>query len=415
MCRLQRECSRTNDIVCAGVYLTFSFSCVLLLFLCVTHNQGKPTSTILEPLHTFFDTMYARQSHHKSARSVTLLDPVYRCGLLEIPLEKTLPTKGRDEWLDGRLTKDLSLCCLFQKGRCHAQERCYQVHVDRDFIAALREQQSRIVSCCRSCNDTGSLSHQAMTFFSSNIPCGTSVHVVYANAAIRILDSNSIAYSAGLVQQFEEHGATVENGVLVIPARRICRLHLRGCCKYGKDCKNVHACSKLGEKFLDAPNPTVVAPAVVPKFAVRLPESTRCVAPVAVAAQSPPMTSFAPVAVAPVPHSNPLGVSLSLKSGDALEYGECSLRMLKKSFLFDAAMALEDSALTASLSEDASIISNDGCNAVHLNRNEAPVTCSPGQKRHHAVHLDYLHPCSKPRSSMQACRVDQWETIALFA
>jgi hypothetical protein len=34
---------------------------------------------------------------------------------------------------------------------------------------------------------------------------------------------------------------------------RVCRLHLRGGCKYGKDCKNIHLCSKLGENFVLRP------------------------------------------------------------------------------------------------------------------------------------------------------------------
>lgn len=390
--------------------------------------------------------MQYRNSHSKTAavraapRTVTLLDPQYRCGLLEIPLDKTMPTKGRDEWLEGRLDKDLSLCCLFQKGRCHAQERCFQVHVDKDFMVALREQQSRIVSCCRKCNDTASLSSQAMTFFSCNIPSNTTIQVTYSNGGVRSIENSRIAFSAGLIQQFEEHGARVEQGILVIPARRICRLHLRGCCKYGKDCKNVHACSKLGEAFLDAPAPAAPAAAACPvnvaAGAAALPApqprlatpSTAIVHPVKpvdavvvpTSKASPPMTVFAPLAATAKVEAttNPLtgfgildrnAASGSLKSMDAAEFCESSLKMIK-SFFFDANAALDDSARGSSVGGG----SSDAASLM--------AASSPGQKRRdsaHAVHLDMMHPCSQaPASCMTACRVsnwDQWSVVSLFA
>jgi hypothetical protein len=359
----------------------------------------------------------------RNLRTVSLLDPVFKSGLLEIPIEKTLPTKGRDEWMDGRLNKDLSLCCLFQKGRCHAQERCYQVHVDRDYMTSLREQQENIVSCCRNCKDTASLSAPSMTFFSSNMATAKFVEVSYPNGAVRVVDAKSIAYTAGLVQQFDDHGAKVTaEGILEIPARRICRLHTRGCCKYGKDCKNVHACIKIGEKILvaptiqlaaSAPTPVPQPPEVAEKVVVEI-EVPRLQAHV-----SPPMTSFAPVTVI----TNPLGFgicnrnakSMSAKSLDAVDLCEHSARMLK-SFLFDAAMALEDSSAepAGSFLDDSSSLGNTSDDAVSLLS-----AYSPGQKRAapHTLHLDAFHPCSRAEEPFGACRIssEQWSMVAMFA
>lgn len=364
----------------------------------------------------------------RNLRTVSLLDPVFKSGLLEIPIEKTLPTKGRDEWMDGRLNKDLSLCCLFQKGRCHAQERCFQVHVDRDYMTSLREQQENIVSCCRNCKDTASLSAQSMTFFSSNMATAKFVEVTYPNGALRVVDAKSVAFTAGLVQQFDDHGATVSaEGILEIPARRICRLHMRGCCKYGKDCKNVHACIKLGEKFLVAPAAPLASPAPATPALVVVPQLAKATeikvveieVPRMQALVSPPMTSFAPVSTNPLGfgifNRNAKSISLSAKSLDAVDLCEHSARMLK-SFLFDAAMALEDSSAEQSESylSDSSL-GNASDDAVAL-----MCASSPGQKRaafHHAMHLDALHPCSQAEDPLGACRIssEQWSMVAMFA
>ncbi|CUG87967.1 Hypothetical protein, putative [Bodo saltans] len=359
----------------------------------------------------------------RNIRTVSLLDPVFKSGLLEIPIEKTLPTKGRDEWMDGRLNKDLSLCCLFQKGRCHAQERCYQVHVDRDYMTSLREQQENIVSCCRNCKDTASLAAASMAFFSANMASAKFVEVTYPNGSARVVDAKSIAYTAGLVQQFEDHGAKVSaEGTLEIPARRICRLHMRGCCKYGKDCKNVHACIKLGEKFLVAHATTLSTTASAPAPAPQpLPVVEKKVVEIEVprlqTQVSPPMTSFAPVT-----STNPLGFgicnrnakSMSAKSLDAVDLCEHSTRMLK-SFLFDAAMALEDSsAQRAESFLDDSSLGNTSDDAVSF-----LAAYSPGQKRAapHTLHLDAFHPCSQAEEPFGACRIssEQWSMVTMFA
>lgn len=203
-----------------------------------------------------FNTASPASAHQQrspaAVRFVTIIDPAFRSGKIEIPIEKTSVTKGRDEWIDGKLrNRDLSLCCLFQKGRCHAQERCHQVHADRDYVASLRAQQSTVVSCCRFCHDTASLTPAAAAFFAANMPSATSIRITFGEAdEPNVVPASRVAFTDGLIQQFRDHGCKESQGSIDIPARRVCRLHAKGVCKYGKDCKNVHVCCQLGENVM---------------------------------------------------------------------------------------------------------------------------------------------------------------------
>lgn len=225
-----------------------------------------------------------------AARFVTIIDPAFRSGKIDIPIEKTTMTKGRDEWIEGKLrNRDLSLCCLFQKGRCHAQERCHQVHADRDYVTSLRNQQSTIVSCCRYCNDTASMSSAAMNFFAAHMPTTASVKITFGadTEDSNVYPASRLAYTDGLIQQFRDHGCKDVAGAIDIPARRVCRLHAKGVCKYGKDCKNVHVCCQLGEAAI-ARRPAAKAAVVVAAPA------TPARSPIAVAEPRTPSTAASP-------------------------------------------------------------------------------------------------------------------------
>jgi len=63
------------------------------------------------------------------------------------------------------------------------------------------------------------------------------------------VDAEMIAFTTGLEMWLEEVRGTAK---AVVPTRQVCRLHLGGRCKYGKDCKYMHLCSTLGEDFLSA-------------------------------------------------------------------------------------------------------------------------------------------------------------------
>jgi hypothetical protein len=298
----------------------------------------------------------AAQRTPAAARFVTIIDPAFRSGKIDIPIEKTTMTKGRDEWIEGKLrNRDLSLCCLFQKGRCHAQERCHQVHADRDYVTSLRNQQSTVVSCCRHCHDTASLSSAAMNFFAANMPTASTVKITFGEAdEPNAYPASRLAFTDGLIQQFRDHGCKEVHGVIDIPARRVCRLHAKGVCKYGKDCKNVHVCCQLGEAVMVRPNPATPAKAMSPAAAIRSPAyvhaAARRVSEPAPVARAMPV--FAIPSSAPIMDSKDGLESTAVPSGaksrsgvikalDADSLNESSGRL--RALVFDVLKCLEDS------------------------------------------------------------------------
>lgn len=329
-----------------------------------------------------------------SQRFVTVLDPAFKAGLLQIPLEKTFETKGRNEWLRGLLRKDLSLCCLFQKGRCHAEENCHQVHADRAHVEALRAQLARIISCCAHCHDTASHAPAALSFFATHFGCGTRVVVATTDGsgAFNEIAADRVAYTTGLVQHFDalplSEQQLAAGGVVVLPGKKVCRLHLRAACKYGKDCKSLHVCSTLTEDVLrclptSLPHPPAIAAqlhhqhqqpsslraplAIGTGFAERALVAPPQHAPAPQSAvsqqqQQPPrpMPTFA--AIARVPETvaavtgrasierDPLHMSCSDSQLDAVDFNESSGRL--SGIIFDPKRALEESRRTGALRVD---------------------------------------------------------------
>jgi hypothetical protein len=196
-----------------------------------------------------------------AAKTIPLIDPTFRGGLIEVPVSKTFDTKGRADFVKGTLQKDLSLCCLFQRGRCTLQERCHQIHVDTQFMAAVRQQNAHIVSCCRRCKDTASLTTNAVSFFATYFQGSCrNLTVNVAPGCDKTVDVELLAFTTGLESWL--HDDAREDANTTVPTRKVCRLHLGGRCKYGKDCKYIHLCCQLGEKFLSAEHQTKEASAV---------------------------------------------------------------------------------------------------------------------------------------------------------
>lgn len=205
------------------------------------HSQPMPTSPNLSSLDGLNVT---------PASTVPIIDPTGFGGLIHVPVTKTFETKGRYEFFKGILRKEVSLCCLFQKGRCHAGDKCHQIHVDTTFIKNVRAQNANIVSCCRACKDTASLSSTAVAFFASHFE-NPSLKVVAPDGRYSVVRSDQVALTTGLSQHVEQQQLS---SLTSLPTKKMCRLHLRGACKYGKDCKNIHLCTKLGEDILSPTN-----------------------------------------------------------------------------------------------------------------------------------------------------------------
>lgn len=233
---------------------------------------------------------------------VELIDPTMHAGKLCIPIGKTMETFGRDEWLRGNLKKDLSLCCLFQQGRCFAGAKCHQVHADREFVTQLRAQQAQVVSCCRHCHDTASMSSDALIFWAEHFCSLQVISIELQEGQQNIVPADRIGYTVGLIQAVQSSDVTVHPSEkkMTVPARRVCRLHLRGSCKYGKDCKNVHFCSELGESLLQ-PN-FMMAGANHPRTspdAVRVQTAPKKLSPVSEVPKITPQERFLPPQASP--------------------------------------------------------------------------------------------------------------------
>jgi hypothetical protein len=118
-------------------------------------------------------------------------------------------------------------------------------------MAAVRHQNSQVVSCCRRCKDSASLTSTAVSFFATYFDAAhRTITVSTGPGAEKNIDAELLAHTAGLETWLREEARG--DASAVIPTRKVCRLHLGGRCKYGKDCKYIHLCSTLGESFLSA-------------------------------------------------------------------------------------------------------------------------------------------------------------------
>jgi len=248
---------------------------------------------------------------------VMVLDPLNFGGLLKVPLPKTFETKGRNDWLKGILKKDLSLCCLFQRGKCHAGSKCHQVHADRNFVADMRAQNSHITSCCLRCGDTASSYPAGRAMFAELRSSGC--NTINLHGSIYPLDI--LAYTVGIASYMASAPrpqVLMSNDSLMIAATRVCRLHLRGGCKYGKDCKNVHVCSQLGEAVLKVVNRALTYEESQPQHGhphvqrIAIPATIEMHPPMQ--KRSPPPVYSAPPSPPPQPSSQPSTYSSAVPS-----------------------------------------------------------------------------------------------------
>lgn len=158
---------------------------------------------------------------------IDVVDPVARA-VLAVPECHLLPTRGLEEYRAAPGTRDISLCCLFQKGRCRAQQSCRQVHADRNFVTALRAAQTDRARCCGHCS-------------SSSEPACPVKLTGRATADMPALPSNRIVPT---------YGCRKPSDATTVDWSNVCRLQLQDSCKYGESCRNVHICAKLGKMLL---------------------------------------------------------------------------------------------------------------------------------------------------------------------
>jgi hypothetical protein len=193
--------------------------------------------------------------------SLEVIDPCNRTGKISIPMQHVVGTKGVSDFHTNpakRDGKELSLCLLFQKGRCNAGSKCHQVHAAPDYIAALRQQVSAVKNCCSCHGDVhsagyASMSNAFVTLFSNSIsddsslmafPLSAFARTSFLDAALRSASSSSSSHGGCSLanRAMEPPASTAATMTIRVPAAKVCRLHSQGRCKFGKDCKNIHLC-----------------------------------------------------------------------------------------------------------------------------------------------------------------------------
>lgn len=169
-----------------------------------------------------------------SITHVSAIDPQNRTGKIRIPLNLCFDTKGKLDAVRTEGKKDLSLCLLFQRGKCNAGGKCHQIHADCEYVAQLRVEAAQNDSCCASHGDAHSKEIIAMPARTVLYMTPTRVHIpvsIHCFAATQGLES--ILHSGSELR---------------VAHNKVCRLQQEGRCKYGRDCKNVHMCrTKVAE------------------------------------------------------------------------------------------------------------------------------------------------------------------------
>lgn len=160
--------------------------------------------------------------------SIDAVDPVART-VLTIPLSKIHETRGLREYLAAGPTRDISICCLYQRARCRADSQCRQVHADRHLVAKLRAQADKANGCCAACRGT-------------DAAAGGIKLTGRATAGMPVLPRSRIVPTICRVP--------TAGGVVEFEWANVCRLQLQDDCKYGDKCRNLHICPKLGKGLL---------------------------------------------------------------------------------------------------------------------------------------------------------------------
>lgn len=200
---------------------------------------------------------------------IEVIDPCNRTGKIVIPNRHVQETRGVQLWRDavaakraagteGRSTKvmDLSLCLLFQKGKCNAGSRCNQVHADSVFIETLRQKASTACNCCAEHGDVHSegLAAESTLVIIDGMPSEGQKATYHIKSCARTKALEFFLRQASRTQETD----------LIIPSGKICRLHSLNRCKFGRDCKNIHICHKA-IPIPTQPKPTAAVAKALPK------------------------------------------------------------------------------------------------------------------------------------------------------
>ncbi|KPA78211.1 hypothetical protein ABB37_06372 [Leptomonas pyrrhocoris] len=209
-------------------------------------GSRAPTTDVSDEKHSSSSSSDEKKDEDKW---IWVLDPMTR--KLRVPLNMLVPTHATST--PGTVP---SLCIAFLEGRCrHAW--CRQAHVVPSAIPQLRYEALSAPTCCHFHHDP-----QDITMLTDNFKF---VRITGNGGNNELIPAERIACTVGLrrylvhniPKKLAEHAdpsATAsehkaeeadKEGILELPAKFICRLHLAHRCRYLDDCNNIHICREF--------------------------------------------------------------------------------------------------------------------------------------------------------------------------
>eukprot|EP01012_Entosiphon_sulcatum_P049114 TRINITY_DN67708_c0_g1_i1.p1 TRINITY_DN67708_c0_g1~~TRINITY_DN67708_c0_g1_i1.p1 ORF type:complete len:738 (+),score=86.40 TRINITY_DN67708_c0_g1_i1:36-2216(+) len=167
-----------------------------------------------------------------------VIDPAVLSGKVWIPQDKLIETFGSR---DNTSKKEPSLCMLYQAGRCNAAARCRQIHADRPYILSIRLQSAATGTCCTLHGDMASNDPAFVQLFQPFAEDGLSVWMqITGRQDVLPVPKNRIARTFGLDLVMGTNYQPSQQ--LLFHQSKVCGLHQKKRCRYGRDCKHIHLC-----------------------------------------------------------------------------------------------------------------------------------------------------------------------------
>jgi hypothetical protein len=219
-------------------------------------SSRGPTADVSDEKHSSSSSSNEKKDEEKW---IWVLDPMTR--KLRVPLNMLVPTHATST--PGTVP---SLCIAFLEGRCrHAW--CRQAHVLPSAIPQLRYEALSAPTCCHFHHDPQDISmltdhfkYVRITGNGGNNELIPTDHIACTVGLRRYLVHNTPKKPA---EQRADHSTTAgaehkaedadREGVLDLPAKFICRLHLAHRCRYLDDCNNIHICREFEVRLQPPP------------------------------------------------------------------------------------------------------------------------------------------------------------------
>jgi len=166
--------------------------------------------------------------------AVPVLDPMLRrLGPVWVNRDHVIPSQASAPSTDGLAPH---LCLRFQVGECRSGPNCPQWHVNPKHMDSVRQQLSVLLfsDCCPAHGNFPSLRSDFRVLLS-----GVPVVLTFDGGFEVGIPQDLIAVTAFWHQFLIQSPPPL---AFTFSSARVCRLHQRQACKFGRDCNNIHIC-----------------------------------------------------------------------------------------------------------------------------------------------------------------------------